>query len=201
MTFMTIQRLRALVLIGLSTSTLWCPVAFAHHVLGRPSYGLNEDSNTPPSMQVETRIGDYFVNYMVFPAFPRPNEPGRVNLYAKRVDTGEPFQGDVIFRVRNDTWFGAEEQLLGVQRPDDNVYRQRFLFHEDGDFVITAEFQAASETHVIDFPLRIGDPWPLGFIGIAAAAVVVLLAAVSILQRKRLLREKLRSTRSEARSS
>jgi hypothetical protein len=152
-------------------------------------------------MQVETRIGDYFVNFMVFPAFPRPNEPGRVNLYAKRVDTGEPFQGDVVFRVRNDTWFGAEEKLLGVQRPDDNVYRQRFLFHEPGDFIITAEFQAATETHVIEFPLRIGDPWPLGFIGIAAAAVLVLLAAVSILQRKRLLREKLRSTRSEARSS
>jgi len=107
----------------------------------------------------------------------------------------------VVFRVRNDTWFGAEEQLLGVQRPDDNVYRQRFLFHEAGDFVITAEFQAATETHVIEFPLRIGDPWPLGLIGIAAAVVVVLLAAVSILQRKRLLREKLRSTRSEARSS
>ena len=198
---MIIQRLRAVVLIGLSTSALWCPAAVAHHVLGRPSYGLNEDSNTPPSMQVETQIGDYFVNFMVFPAFPRPNEPGRVNLYAKRIDTGEPFQGDVIFRVRNDTWFGAEEQPLGVQRPDDNVYRQRFLFHEPGDFIITAEFQAATETHVIEFPLRIGDPWPLGLIGIAAAAVLVLLAAVSILQRKRLSREKLRGTRSKARSS
>ena len=198
---MIIQRLRAVVLIGLSTSTLWCPVAIAHHVLGRPSYGLNENSNTPPSMQVETRIGGYFVNFMVFPAFPRPNQPGRVNLYAKRVDTGEPFQGDVLFRVRNDTWFGAQERLLGVQRPDDNVYRQGFLFHEAGDFVITAELQAATETHVIEFPLRIGEPWPLGLMGIAAAVVVVLLAALSILQRKRLLREKLRGTRSEARSS
>jgi len=198
---MTSQQLRALVLIGLSTSTLWCPVAVAHHVLGRPSYGLNEDSNTPPSMQVETRIGEYFVNYMVFPAFPRPKQPGRVNLYVKRVDTGEPFQGDVVFRVRNDTWFGAQEQLLGVQRPDDNVYRQGFLFSEAGDFIITAELQAAGETRVIEFPLRIGKPWPLGLIGIAAAVVVVLLAAVSILQRKRLLTEKLRGTRSEARSS
>jgi uncharacterized integral membrane protein len=81
------------------------------------------------------------------------------------------------------------------------VYRQGFLFHEDGDFVMTAELKAATETHVSEYPLRIGDPWPLGLIGIAAAVVVVLLAAVSILQRKRLLREKLRSTRSEARSS
>ena len=24
--------------------------AFAHHILGRPSYQLNEDSNTPPSL-------------------------------------------------------------------------------------------------------------------------------------------------------
>ena len=56
--------------------------AYAHHVLGRPSYSLNEDSNTPPSMQIETRIGNYFVTYMVYPAFPKPGEPGRINLYA-----------------------------------------------------------------------------------------------------------------------
>jgi hypothetical protein len=54
--------------------------AYAHHVLGRPSYSLNEDSNTPPSMQIETRIGNYFVTYMVYPAFPKPGEPGRINL-------------------------------------------------------------------------------------------------------------------------
>lgn len=48
--------------------------AYAHHVLGRPAYSLNEDSNTPPSMQVETQIGDYLVNMMVFPAFPKPGE-------------------------------------------------------------------------------------------------------------------------------
>jgi len=45
-------------------------VAQAHHVIGRPAYNLNEDSNTPPSIQMETQIGDYFVTYMVFPAFP-----------------------------------------------------------------------------------------------------------------------------------
>ncbi len=60
-------------------------VAEAHHILGRPAYSLNENSNTPPSMQVETMIGDYFVNYMVFPAFPRSKEPGRIHLYAQSV--------------------------------------------------------------------------------------------------------------------
>ncbi|MCK5385761.1 MAG: hypothetical protein KAJ39_01150, partial [Gammaproteobacteria bacterium] len=55
---------------------------FAHHVLGRPAYSLGADSNTPPSMQVETQIGEYYVTYMAFPAFPKPNQRGRVNLYA-----------------------------------------------------------------------------------------------------------------------
>jgi hypothetical protein len=59
-----------------------CQFAGAHHVLGRPTYSLNEDSNTPPSMQVETQIGAYFVSYMAFPAFPKPNEAGRVSVYA-----------------------------------------------------------------------------------------------------------------------
>ena len=52
----------------LSIIILSVPVQ-AHHVLGRPSYSLNEDSTTPPSMQVETQIGDYYITYMVFPAF------------------------------------------------------------------------------------------------------------------------------------
>jgi len=45
-----------------------CLPVQAHHVLGRPSYSLSEDSTTPPSMQVETQIGDYYVTYMAFPA-------------------------------------------------------------------------------------------------------------------------------------
>ena len=72
---------------------------FAHHVLGRPAYSLGADSNTPPSMQVETQIGEYFVTYMAFPAFPKPNQRGRVNLYASRIDNGNTFNGDVIFKV------------------------------------------------------------------------------------------------------
>ncbi len=61
--------------LALLVPALWLSVvdfAIAHHVLGRPNYSLNEDSNTPPSMQGEVQIGDYFVTYMAFPAFPRP---------------------------------------------------------------------------------------------------------------------------------
>ena len=70
-----------MVLMCLMTAT-----AFAHHVLGRPAYSLSDDSNTPPSMQVETQIGDFYVTYMAFPAFPQPGQQGRVNLYATHRD-------------------------------------------------------------------------------------------------------------------
>lgn len=73
--------------------------SYAHHVLGRPSYSLGEDSNTPPSMQVETQIGEYYITYMVFPAFPKPKQPGRINLYASRIDNGKSFPGNVTFKV------------------------------------------------------------------------------------------------------
>ena len=122
----------------------WVP-SHAHHVLGRPAYSLNEDSNTPPSMQVETQIGDYFVTYMAFPAFPRPQEPGRVNLYASRIDDGLPFQGEVTFKVRDDSWFNNDEELLGVQPPDDNVYRQGFIFQQEGNYIVTAEFESVNQ--------------------------------------------------------
>ena len=167
--------------------------AQAHHVLGRPSYSLNEDSTTPPSMQVETQIGDYYVTYMVFPAFLGPDEPGRVNLYASRIDNGEPYEGRVAFKVRNDSLFSKQEELLGVQMPDDNVFRQGFQFHEAGNFIVRAEFESEGETYQIDFPLQVGEPARWGPIGITVAIIMFGLIGVNLVQRKRLVRDKIRS--------
>lgn len=178
---------------GLSVSA---EVALAHHVLGRPSYSLNEDSNTPPSLQAEVQIGDYFVTYMVFPAFPKPGEPGRVNLYATRLADGKPFQGEVTFKVRDgslQSWVGARhEETLGTQPVDDNVFRQGFLFQEAGEYIITAEFDAGGEPYAIDFPLRIGAPAAIGPIGLVVAAVLIVLLMISLIQRRRAMTGKLR---------
>jgi len=168
------------------------PVA-AHHILGRPAYSLNEDSNTPPSMQVESQLGAYFVTFMAYPAFPRPNEPGRVHLYAARIADGAPYVGEVTFKVRDDTWFGsAQEELLGRQSPDDRVYRQGFVFREQGDYLVTAEFEAGGEPYRIDFPLRIGDPLPVGPIGLTVGIILAVLVGVSLIQRRRLTRDRVR---------
>jgi hypothetical protein len=181
----------------LLTTVLACVLpgsaALAHHVLGRPSYSLNEDSNTPPSMQVETQIGDYFVTYMAFPAFPRPNEPGRVNLYARHLDTGRPFLGEVTFTVVDDNWFETREELLGRQPPDDNVFRQGFEFRTEGFFVIRAEFQSDGQPYLIDFPLRVGDPLPIGPVGVTVGLILVVLVAVNIIGRRRLARSRFRA--------
>jgi len=171
--------------------------AAAHHVLGRPNYSLNEDSNTPPSMQGEVQIGDYFVTYMAFPAFPRPKSRGRINLYVTRIDDGTPFQGEVTFKARENVWFswlgiGGKEEKLGVQPSDDNVFRQGFLFHEAGDYIVTAEFQAAGEPYTIEFPLRIGEPTPVGPIGIAVGLLLIVLVTVSVIQRRRAMTGKIR---------
>ncbi|VAW55974.1 FIG00921845: hypothetical protein [hydrothermal vent metagenome] len=170
----------------------------AHHVLGRPAYSLNEDSNTPPSMQVETQIGAYFLTYMVFPAFPKPNENGRINVYASRIDNGETFNGKMTFLVRNDNWFNDEnEEIIGTQEMYDGVFRQGFLFKEKGSYIITAKFESGGEPYVIDFPLRIGETSTMGPIGIALGSIVFILIAVNIVHRKRLMREKIRSKREE----
>ena len=175
------------------SALLYCCAANAHHVLGRPSYNLNEDSNTPPSMQVETQVGKYYVTYMVFPAFPRPNEPGRVNLYAVRMDDGTPYRGEVTFKVRDDSLFDDNEETLGVQVVDDNVYRQGFEFLRKGDYIIRAEFESDGEPYNIDFPLRIGEPSSMGPIGISVAVILIVLIGVNILQRKRLVSARIRS--------
>lgn len=168
--------------------------AFAHHVLGRPSYSLNEGSTTPPSMQVETQMGEYFITFMVFPAFPSPNESGRVNLYVSRIDTGEPFLGSVVFKVRDDSWFSRDDELLGVQAIDDNVFRQGFKFHESGKYIIRAEFESDDEPYLIDFPLRIGKASAFGPIGLSVAVILFALIMVNLIQRKNLIRTKISNT-------
>jgi len=184
----------------------WCAPTPAHHVLGRPAYSLNEDSNTPPSMQVEVQIGEYLVSYMVFPAFPRPNVPGRINLYAYHLDTDEPLTGKVTFKVREDGWFAdSEEEVIGTQLPDDNVYRQGFVFKEDGNYIITAAFEADNTPYLVDFPLPVGNTTPIGLLGVVIAILGAVLLGVSIAQRKRLARAKVRTARQadtlDARSS
>ncbi len=172
--------------------------SYAHHVLGRPAYSLNEDSNTPPSMQVETQIGEYFLTYMVFPAFPKPGENGRINVYASRIDNGDTFQGEMSFSVRNDNWFGDEnEENIGTQNVYDGVYRQGFLFKEKGKYIITAKFTSGGEPYIIDFPLQIGESSSMAPVGVALGGIVFVLIMVNIIQRKRLMREKIRSTRND----
>jgi len=188
--------LRAAVFV-LALSLLPSGYAAAHHVLGRPAYSLNEDSNTPPGTQYEVQIGDYVVTYMAYPAFPRPDVPGRINLYASRIADGVPFAGDVTFKVRDDSWLsgifgGTEQEILGTQKPDDNVFRQGFVFEEEGDYMISAEFEANGEPYIVDFQLRIGEPTPYGILGVAVALVLAALLGVSLVQRRRAMAGKIR---------
>ncbi len=185
----------------LLTITCWLTVAgdaAAHHVLGRPAYALNEDSNTPPHMQAEALIGEYLVTYMVYPAFPKPGEPGRISFYATHVKDAKPYQGRVSFKAHAATWltglgFAGESVALGTQPADDNVYRQGYHFHHAGNYIITAEFQAGGEPHVLEFPLRIGAPPAIGPLGIIVGLLIIVLVTVSVIQRRRSLTGKIRA--------
>ncbi len=170
----------------------------AHHILGRPAYSLNEDSNTPPSMNLETQIGDYFITAMVYPAFPRPNESGRIHFYATHIDNNKPLNTNVSFTVSDDNFFSSNEpEKLGAQVLEDSVYRQGFVFKEEGDYIITAQFEAGGEPYTIDFPLRVGNPLPIGLLGSIVALVLTLLVGISLFQRKHLARQQRRLARDE----
>jgi len=176
--------------------------ARAHHILGRPAYNLGEDSNTPSSLQAESRIGNFDVTTMVFPAFPQPESPGRITVYVTRVADGSLFDGVVAFSVRDDSWrrwFGiaAADLKIGAQRLDDGVFRQSFRFHEAGDYIVTAAFQADGEPHIIDFPLRVGPASSMGPIGIAFAFFAIALLSVGLIQRRRAMTGKIRGAQEE----
>ncbi len=169
----------------------------AHHVLGRPAYSLSEDSNTPPGEQIEAQIGNYLVTYMIYPAFPKPNETGRINLYVMHIDRSEPFQGKINFKVRNDDWFGVKSEILGVEEANDNVYRQRFMFKDSGDYIITVELQTETGTISQDFPLRIGKSPIIGPVGTIIISIVLFLIGINVFQRKRIKRLKIQRHHSD----
>ena len=100
----------------------------------------------------------------------------------------------MAFKVRSDSLFNDAEELLGIQIPDDNVFRQGFEFREAGNFIVRAEFEAGGEPYQIDFPLQIGEPARWGPIGITVAVIMFVLISVNLIQRKRLTGDKIRSS-------
>lgn len=186
-------------------STFYSSMSYSHHVLGRPSYSLNEDSNTPPSMAIETQLGEYFITYMVFPAFPKANETGRLNLYATRIDNGMTLAKPITFSVRDDDFFietlgfgdGAKNEIIGIQNIDDGVYRQGFLFKNNGNYIIRAYFEDGGEPYEIDFPLQVGEGNPVGPVGATIGFIFFLLISINIVQRKRIARSKVQQGHSK----
>ncbi len=174
--------------------------AEAHHILGRPAYNLNEDSNTPPSMQAEVEVDGYQITYMIYPAFPQPGDSARVSLYILGEENGKPYDGKVTFTMRQVPWLSwigvhGHEDRLGVQPPDGKVYRQGFVVPEAGDYMISTRFEAGGEHYVIDFPIRIGPAPLIGPYVLAAGAVVVLLLVVAVIRRRKSMTAKIRDAR------
>ncbi len=182
-----------LFLLLLSLTTLFSQT-LAHHILGRPAYGLNEDSNTPPSTQIENFLGKFFVTYMVYPAFPRPNVAGRINLYVTTIEENQSFDGNITFEIKADSYFSDEAKIIGVQQIDDNVYRQKFVVEEVGDYIVTARFTDNDKPYAIDFPLRIGVPSQITWTMKIVAGIFILLMVVSFIQRRRLRQMRIRDT-------
>ena len=160
--------------------------AFAHHILGRPAYSYNGDSSTPPSISLEVQIGHFNVTAMAFPVELKVREPVRIKVYATRLDSDARFNGEVAFSVRDDSWLSSKEEQVATQTMDDNgVYSQNLEFRHDGNYIVTAKFDADGEPYVIDFPVSVGKPVPVTFLVSAAALLGLVLWVITAIKRRR----------------
>ncbi len=166
--------------------TLLAAPASAHHVLGRPAYAYNGDSSTPPSISLEVQIGKFNATMMAFPFELRARQPVRIKLYATRLDGGTRFDGTVTFGVKDDSWLPSDEEVLGEQAMNDNgVFDQIMEFRRDGDYIITAKFEADKEPYVIDFPVTVGKPAPVAPLAAAGGLLFALLLAIPWIKKRR----------------
>jgi len=174
------------------------PPASAHHILGRPSYGLDADTTETSSIELDAEIGDYNATFMLYPSLPEPGDHGRINLFiAHAPGTPDP-DGPIRFSLRRDSWMayfgllGAKREI-GLQQPDDRVYRQAMTIPGEGRYVILASFTAGGKPYEFRFPVRIGEPAVVGPAEIAAVLVVLALLVTSVAMRRRVMTGKLRS--------
>ena len=108
--------------------------------------------------------------------------------------------GIVTFSARQDSWapwLDTGKVTLGRQPIDAAVYRQSYKFKEAGDYLISAEFAVDGEPHILDFPMRVGAPALFGPTGIIVAGVAFILLCVTLLQRRRSMTGRIRSTREQ----
>ena len=175
---------RALTAFALVVAVIPLPAA-AHHILGRPAYGYSGDASSPPSISLEVQIGKYTANMMAFPLELKPHDPVRIKMYATRLDNGQAFDGQVTFSVRDDGWLPAKEETVGVQTLNgDGVYAQGMEFSKDGDYVITASFEADGEPYVVDFPVVVGRPLPVVELAAGGLLVAGVLGGISLAKRR-----------------
>ena len=160
----------------------------AHHVLGRPSYSLDEDSTTPPALEMESQIGEFYISFMAFPAIPSPKEHGRINLHIAGINNPGPYVGDVTFKVRYDSFFHHGETILGTQTIDDSVYRQGFVFEEAGDYIISAEFSNNGQVYKVDMPLTVGKSEIDNAAALIITSIAFILFFFSVYKRRHLRR-------------
>jgi len=195
---MIFRNFRMLVGTVLAAVLLAAGPAQGHHILGRPSYGLDADTTETSSIEMDSEIGDYNATFMLYPSLPEPGDHGRINLFIAHLPGSPAPDGPITFAIRRDSWMayfgllGARREI-GQQFPDDRVYRQAMRIPDEGRYVILASFTAGRKSYEFRFPVQIGEPAVAGPAEIAALVLVLALLVCSVAMRRRVMTGKLRS--------
>lgn len=162
----------------------------AHHVIGAPKFILNEDSDSPVGMQIEMQVGDYLINSMLVPAFPKIEEPAKFNVFVTYLSDGSPMQSDIKFSIIEKNWMGEEynEENLGVQLSDNGLFRQDVVIKREGKYLIRAHFKQNNIPYTIDFPVQVGEGTPFLPLLIALFIIVGLMLGIFIFKRVQIIK-------------
>ena len=168
--------------------------ALAHHAVGRPQYTLAQGEGGTARVEIQLQIGAYAVHYLAAPALPQPGQSGRVELALTAIADRAPYRGEVSFHVRTEGWFGGPERRLVEPVGDESmgdvaaagVYRQGFVFSEQGAYTIIARFASRGQPYTLEFPLQVGNSsaWPALLIAIGLVVLLLLLVRVLAARRR-----------------
>lgn len=158
--------------------------ASAHHIRGLPHYGYSENYPETPVFDTARKIKGYELMFSYYEI------PGKKSMdlafHIKDTTLGRPYDGPLYLKVYADDEDPADSSDYKAFRNMTNTYKVGWVYELEGSYTVRLRFGEGEAEVIEEFPLIVGEPdAALGVIFAGFAGVVVLMAVVAVVRKRR----------------
>lgn len=134
--------------------------AFAHHIMGLPHYAYDEDYPQAPVLKLTEQVGSWDFQLTGYPGNPEPGNRTEMHVYVVDTQTRALYRGDLRLDVRRSAMVGNGDLIFGPEIAvlSENLFKLYPTYPDEGNYVITLEFQDGDIVSTLQFPMVVGEP-------------------------------------------